>query len=170
MSNEEIKVQSMIWAREFARRLSLARHVIDDLAQEAATAILFAAPRYRKGDQSLKSWAKPLAFKYMRRHLNTLGGPVGNTERMPESVALISAEAEEGTVGMRDERTVPALSHENAEFSEALGKLDTHTQLMVEAKLKGETYDEIADGMGVSREFVRRRVTAFATELSGVAA
>lgn len=171
MSEKEIAEQSMMWAREFARRLSLARHMIDDLAQVAAITILrWSATGYKSGTQSLKSYAKPLVMKEMRRHLNTMGGPVGYTESMPASVALINPEAEEGTVGQRDERTVPALSHESAEFNEALGRADVRVQLMIEAKLKGATYDEIADGLGVSREFVRRRVTAFATELAGVAA
>lgn len=166
MSNEEIAVQSMIWAREFARRLSLARHVIDDLAQEVAMVLMGARASYQPGAQSVRSWAKPLAVKHMRRYVNTMGGPLRNTDKMPDGVALISPEAEEGAVGERDERTVPALSHENAEFNEALGRVELRTQLMVEAKLKGATYDEIADGMGVSREFVRRRVTAFAEGLA----
>jgi RNA polymerase sigma factor (sigma-70 family) len=168
MSNEQIAELSMMWAKEFARRLALARHVIDDLAQEAAISMLRDREAFREGAQSFKTWAKPRAVAHMRHFLNRKAAVVKGDSKMPESISLISPEAEEGTVGERDERTVPALSHENAEFNEALGRIDARTQLMIEAKLKGYTYDEIAQGFGVSREFVRRRVYALA-ESMGVA-
>lgn len=63
-------------ASSFARRLPSSRHLLEELTQEAACAILVVADRYRPGTQSQESFVWPYALKACQQHCAGHAGPV----------------------------------------------------------------------------------------------
>lgn len=161
MTGEEIAKKSKFWAEQFARQLSLGRHIVDELAQEASIGILTAQNKYKPTRGPFVPYAQMWAFALMRKQVNRMAGPVSKDGKLPPSVSLLSPDAPEDDAGHRDDRTTRALAHEQAEFSEALAKCDARTQLMVEARIAGATNTEIAKSMGCNREYVRTRLNNF---------
>ncbi len=69
-------------AAYFVRKLPSSRHLFEELAQEAAIAILAVAPRYRPGALSIESYVKPYALKACQKHCAGFSGPV-NRAHLP---------------------------------------------------------------------------------------
>jgi RNA polymerase sigma factor (sigma-70 family) len=165
MTDKELAERSKHWAAQFAKRLSLAWHIVDELAQEAALGILRARQLYQPKLGAFDSYAQSWAFALMRRHVNKLAGPVNHSEAMPHAVSLVMPTDTPGP-GHVDYRTTPAQTAD-VEFAEAIDAQEPTVQVMIEAKIKGASNDEIADGMGLSREYVRKKLRAFAESLEG---
>lgn len=167
MQGDQIDATAKSWARAFARKFYLARHIVDELAQEAAIGILIARKKYdaRHGPDAFKAYARAGAVMRMKRHMNKLAGPVAPRldvdPRIPKSVGLTSPDAPDNQPGHRDTRsTVP--EYDNAiEFEKAVARQETRVQTMIHKKLQGCTHEEIAIELGISRECVRKKVVGF---------
>jgi len=167
MSPVEMNTLSKKWATALVRRLSLARFMIDELAQEAAIGILAACKNFDPSLSTFEQRAFVHANYRMRRHIKAMAGVVNQPRRRagtPRSVALIVEDQEGNETSICDDYT-DATQLDELAFTEALAATDARTTLMIEAKMKGATYEEIAEGLGVSREFVRKKVIKFAEDL-----
>lgn len=162
-----IETQSQKWAQSFVRRLPLARHLVDELAQEAAIGILRAAQKFNSRKGRFGPYAQTWAFALMRRHVNWLGGPVSRHKIMPHAVSLIAPEEKHPSDNaIRDEREEQGFQFEEAAFSEAFDKLEPKIQAIVQARMAGKTNEAIAELVGVSRETIRQKCLRFAESLS----
>lgn len=163
MTDQELAVYSKQLATTFAFKRRLAQHLIDELAQEAAISLLTSRAKYRQGDQNLRTYAYPMAQRRMSEHLAKLGGVV-NASNYSHSNATervgIKTHGTDHTGDWTDDRTTEPV--DDVDFKRALEAASPRVQLMVEAKIKGAHYEEIAEGLGVSREYVRLQVLKFA--------
>lgn len=171
MTNEEIFAKSKIWAARFVSHLNCARHLVEELGQEAAIGMLRAREKYQPSKGPFEPYARLWANALMKKHLNALGGAVrastaNKDTKMPESMGLSVEIEERGDTHWRDDRKYDSFAFEHAAFKESLADVDARTALMVEAKAGGATNEEIADALGMSRESVRKRVLAFVKDLS----
>jgi RNA polymerase sigma factor (sigma-70 family) len=165
VNGAQVYAQARAYARAFTQGQSLGRHILDELAQEAACGILHALKRHdpaKGGD--INYGCRLWAIHYMKRHMNRMAGPVNHTEHVPPAVTLTGPDTD-GVGGHADRRTVDPRTAEGAEFSEALRNADPRTRLMVEAKLAGHTNIDIGEALGVSREWVRQSLAAFLERL-----
>lgn len=156
MTHKELFSLSRKLAKKFVIRTG-GHHLREELEQEAAIAIMRAQEKYNADKGSFLLYAKVWAYAKMRRYLNDQGVAVRNTGKdrdlmMPACMSYNPA---------KDRRVAAAEALETAAVNQALSRLDLRTQVMLEARLSGGQLEEIAEGFGVSRETVRKKIKAF---------
>lgn len=77
LANETIEILSEKFARQFTYRMPSAAHLLADLKQEAAIAVITHAPRWRKnGGANLETFTRIYAWRAMQELCTTQSGPV----------------------------------------------------------------------------------------------
>lgn len=77
LANETIEILSEKFSRQFTYRMPSAAHLLSDLKQEAAIAIITHAPRWKKdGGANLETFTRIYAWRAMQELCTTQSGPV----------------------------------------------------------------------------------------------
>jgi RNA polymerase sigma factor (sigma-70 family) len=138
----DISRLSKYWANAFSRRLTLAEHIKDELAQEAALGILRAIQLYKPARGSIVTYANLWAFAMMRKHVNRCGSAVAYGENMPDTSGEMP--------------TFITEAPQDVDFKKRLGQADERTREIVSMRVEGFTLDEIGTKFSISREQVRK--------------
>lgn len=142
LTDGEIHKLAHYWANGLARKLTLAVHIKDELAQEAALGILRAIQLYKPARGSIITYANLWAFAYMRKHVNKLGSAVGYGGGMPDTGGK-----------MPEFITEPP---EHTDIKKRLAEADERTRDIIRRKVSGETLEQIGQHYTMSREAVRK--------------
>lgn len=165
MTPAQIDSLSKKWARQFASRMSLGRHMVDDLSQEAAIACLRAAKRYRPEKGSLENYARLWAFALMQKHMNQHGAALGHGRHQPITHTLVEVPTE-GQHMWADTRATSGHAHETVVAREALARASDERQyVMVVMRIEGHTMPEIAAAFGVSQQRVDQILEVFGEDM-----
>lgn len=163
-TGEKIYERSRQWARVYSMRLGAA-HIEDELAQEAALGIIRGLETFdpTKGNEAyIRDWA----LSYMRKHAQALSLVVrrqraDRSKKYTVVHALISAESAPQPNAARDTRAELPAGPAVVEFREAWARADELTRKAVENHAMGETHTDLANQLGFSREYIRKKFSSF---------
>lgn len=172
MTPDKIQAHAQRWASQFAHRVPLARHLLDELVQEAAIGILTAIKKFKpsKG-AALETYAYMWAHARMQRHTNALSGAVSTASNVAARARCVAfrapgSDSEDAPYSHEDDRTDAPTQEDTVAFNQALSRVDPRTYVVVTRRLQGYDLAEIGNEMGLSREWVRLRLAEFQETLT----